>query len=214
MIILNEKIWFPDVSLSDENGLLAIGGDLTSERLTLAYNSGIFPWYEQDQPILWWSPDPRMVLFPDEFIARKSLIKRIEKGGFKITYDQAFDQVIDQCATVPRDGQAGTWITIEMIEAYKKLHLLGIARSVEVWKNDELVGGLYGIDLPQKGIFCGESMFSKVSDASKIALYFLIQKLKESSYKMIDCQVYTDHLYTLGAKEISRKEFLNHLRFN
>lgn len=205
---LTEKISFPDTSLATEDGLLAIGGDLSAERLLLAYNSGIFPWYEEGQPILWWSPNPRMVLFPEKFKVSKSLKKTLRENKFKITFNQDFSQVIKYCANVPRGGQSGTWITQEMKDAYINLNTKGIAKSVEVWLNDKLVGGLYGIDLPKKRIFCGESMFSLVSDASKIAFYRLVQATMQMDYKCIDCQLHNTHLESLGAEEIDRKTFL------
>jgi len=205
---LTEKISFPDTSLATEDGLLAIGGDLSAERLLLAYNSGIFPWYEEGQPILWWSPNPRMVLFPEKFKVSKSLKKTLRENKFKITFNQDFSQVIKYCANVPRGGQSGTWITQEMKDAYINLNTKGIAKSVEVWLNDKLVGGLYGIDLPKKRIFCGESMFSLVSDASKIAFYHLVQATMQMDYKCIDCQLHNTHLESLDAEEIDRKTFL------
>lgn len=211
MIFLNEEIWFPEVTESDKEGLLAVGGDLSTERLQLAYNSGIFPWYGDAQPILWWSPDPRMVLFPKELKVSKSLRKTINKDLFTVTFNRAFSEVINQCAMIKRDGQAGTWITDQMLEAYLILHERGMAKSVEVWSGEKLVGGLYGIDLAEKGIFCGESMFSKESDASKIALYYLVEKLLIENYRLIDCQMYTDHLERLGAREIPRREFMKYL---
>ena len=206
--VLTRELWFPDVELASEEGLLAIGGDLTADRLELAYNSGIFPWYSEDQPILWWSPDPRMVLFPDELKVNRNLEKTIERGNFSVTENKDFKAVIKKCAEIPRPGQQGTWITEDMMLAYIKLHERGIAKSVEVWKDEQLVGGLYGIDLPDRKVFCGESMFSEVSDASKVALFHLVNSLKQKQYKIIDCQVYTDHLMRLGAREIPRSEFM------
>ena len=203
MRYLNEDIWFPDASEASEEGLLAIGGDLSPERLMHAYRSGIFPWYERGQPLLWWSPDPRMVLYPKELKISKSMRQVLRNGDFKITVDKAFKEVIHECSFIKRDGQRGTWITQEMIDAYIKLHELGYARSVEVWKDNELVGGLYGIDLGD--IFCGESMFSKVSNASKVGFITYVQN---TGHKLIDCQVYTDHLASMGAKEIPREDFL------
>lgn len=211
MHYLTDKLWFPNPEKATADGLLAIGGDLSEERLLLAYNSGIFPWFEEDQPILWWSPDPRMVLFPEKFKVSKSLRKTLNSEKFKITFNQNFSEVIKKCATVPRRGQTGTWITQEMQEAYTTLHKAGHAISVEVWKNDNLVGGLYGIDLPQKKVFCGESMFSLVSDASKVAFYYLSEYVKDKNYKFIDCQIYNSHLESLGAEEIGRLEFLRRL---
>ncbi|WP_203294701.1 leucyl/phenylalanyl-tRNA--protein transferase [Luteirhabdus pelagi] len=208
MVLLNDDLWFPPVRSASAEGLLAIGGDLSLERLKLAYNSGIFPWYEEGQPILWWSPDPRMVLVPNELHISKTLQKTIRSGVFKITVNQNFSEVIQQCAKITRKGQKGTWITAEMVSAYEILHQKGIAVSIEVWKDDELVGGLYGIDLPEKKIFCGESMFTKVSDASKVGFCFWVEKLLNRGYKLIDCQVYTQHLERFGAKEIPRAEFM------
>ena len=208
MNFLTEELWFPNPEVSTTDGLLAIGGDLSVERLLLAYNSGIFPWFEDDQPILWWSPNPRMVLFPNKFKVSQSLRKTLRSEKFRITFNQNFQQVIANCANVPRKRQAGTWITKEMQEAYLELHKAGHAVSVEVWQNNELVGGLYGIDLPEKRIFCGESMFSLVSDASKVAFYHLSEYVKLRDYKLIDCQIYNSHLESLGAEEINRKIFL------
>ena len=208
MNFLTEKLWFPNPSEATDDGLLAIGGDLSVERLLLAYNSGIFPWFEDGQPILWWSPDPRMVLFPEKFKVSKSLRKTLKSEKFKITFNQNFSEVIKNCAIVPRKGEHGTWITQEMQEAYIALHEAGHAVSVEVWENEKLVGGLYGVDLPQKKVFCGESMFSFVSNASKVAFYHLSEYVKAKDYKFIDCQIYNEHLESLGAKEIGRGEFL------
>ena len=211
MHFLTKSLWFPPVTDASEDGLLAVGGDLSSERLLLAYQSGIFPWYSTGQPILWWSPDPRMVLFPKHLKVSKSFRKAIRSEKFKITFNTSFSEVIENCAAIKREGQAGTWITSEMEKAYIDFHQKGHAVSVEVWQQDELVGGLYGIDLPEKKVFCGESMFTKVSDASKVGFYYLVQFLKEKNYKLIDCQVYTQHLERLGAEEISREEFLQYL---
>ena len=213
MIYLSSQLWFPSVVEASKEGLLAIGGDLSSDRLLLAYRSGIFPWFEDDQPILWWSPDPRMVLYPERFKVSKSLRKVLDSNIFKVTFNENFSEVIKQCASVKRKGQRGTWITSEMISAYQELHEKGFAKSVEVWKEGKLVGGLYGIDLPEKKVFCGESMYSKESNASKVGFYILIEKLKERHYKLIDCQVYTNHLHSLGAEEIPREEFLKALGF-
>lgn len=205
MIVLTDKIEFPDVSLATRDGLLAIGGDLSVDRLILAYKSGIFPWFELDQPILWWSPDPRFVLFPNKLKISKSMQQFLRKQSYKVTFNKAFNEVISNCSKISRSGQEGTWITKKMISSYRKLHELGCAKSVEVWDDDTLVGGLYGIDLGNN-VFCGESMFSKVSNASKLALIKLIERY---SYKIIDCQVYTSHLESLGAENIPRKDFLN-----
>jgi leucyl/phenylalanyl-tRNA--protein transferase len=208
--LLQKEIIFPSVHLSDENGILAIGGDLSVERLQLAYKSGIFPWYNGGEPIIWYSPKERMVLFPKELKISKSMRQLIKKDKFKITFNQNFAEVILNCKNIYREGQGGTWITDEMQEAYLKLHKLGFAKSVEVWIENELVGGLYGIDLGR--IFCGESMFSKISNTSKLAFIYLVQKLEKENYKLLDCQVYNTHLESLGAVEISRKEFLKYLK--
>ena len=211
MHFLTGKLWFPNSEEATSDGLLAIGGDLSIERLLLAYNLGIFPWFEANQPILWWSPDPRMVLFPKNFKVSKSLRKTLNSRKFKITFNQNFAEVIQCCAKVPRKGQVGTWIIQEMQEAYHNLPTLGHAISVEVWEDNKLVGGLYGVDLPQKKVFCGESMFSLVNDASKVAFYYLSEYAKVNQYKLIDCQIYNEHLESLGAEEIGRGEFLEML---
>jgi len=211
MYLLDKSIGFPNPSEADEEGLLAVGGDLSSERLLLAYQSGIFPWYDDLQPILWWSPDPRMVLFPSKLKISKSLLKTIKSKKFSITFNKNFSEVIKNCSTIKRGGQAGTWITLEMNKAYIQLHHLGHAQSVEVWQQDELVGGLYGINLPKQKIFCGESMFSIQTDASKVGFYYLVQLLKKKNYQLIDCQMYTSHLESLGAEEITRSKFLQYL---
>ncbi|NGX82754.1 leucyl/phenylalanyl-tRNA--protein transferase [Aequorivita sp. KMM 9714] len=212
MHFLTEKLWFPNIEEATLDGLLAIGGDLSIERLLLAYNSGIFPWYEDGQPVLWWSPNPRMVLMPNKFKVSKSLRKTIRDKKFTITFNEDFKSVISYCASVPRKGQNGTWITKEMQQAYIALHNAGHAVSVEVWEGDKLVGGLYGIDLPNKKVFCGESMFSLVSDASKVAFYHLSEFVKAKDYKLIDCQIYNEHLESLGAEEIERDDFLKILK--
>ncbi|MDC7997189.1 leucyl/phenylalanyl-tRNA--protein transferase [Gilvibacter sediminis] len=209
---LDDIFGFPHPDEARSDGLLAVGGDLSTARLMLAYRSGIFPWFSDGDPILWWSPDPRMVLFPSEFKRSKSLRKSIRTKGFTITQNTQFEEVMRACASAPRPDQLGTWITEEMIQAYLQLNQLGHARSVEVWLEDELVGGLYGIDLPEYKVFCGESMFSKVSDASKVCFSFLVDQLSTENYKLIDCQMYTDHLASLGAKEIARKDFLDYLK--
>jgi leucyl/phenylalanyl-tRNA--protein transferase len=211
MQLLTSDLIFPPVTEASEEGLLAVGGDLTLNRLLLAYNSGIFPWYDFESPILWWSPDPRMVLFPEKFKVSKSLQKKISSNDYFVTFNKAFAEVIKQCASIKRVGQYDTWITPKMAEAYLKLHREGHAISVEVWHNQELVGGLYGVDLFEKGVFCGESMFSNMTDASKVGLYYLVDRLKSKKYRVIDCQVYTKHLASLGAEEISRNEFLTYL---
>ena len=206
MYFLLKELFFPDVTEADRDGILAVGGDLSPERLLLAYQSGIFPWFDSDDPILWWAPHQRMVLFPDELVASKSMRSILRKEIFSVTFNKDFRGVISNCSQIRRNGQRGTWITSEMIEAYVKLHELGFAKSVEVWQNNELVGGLYGIDLGH--VFCGESMFSKVSNASKVAFITLVENLKIRKYKLIDCQVHNDHLESLGAREIEREEFM------
>ena len=210
MYLLSKDLVFPPVHLADKNGLLAIGGDLSPERLLLAYKSGIFPWYNDDEPIIWYSPDPRMVLFPGNLKISKSMKQIIRKNQFRATFNQNFSEVIANCKNSYREGQGGTWITDEMEQAYINLHNLGVTKSVEVWEENELVGGLYGIDLGH--IFCGESMFSKVSNASKFAFIQLVQKLEKEHYTLIDCQVYNAHLASLGADEISRTAFLTYLK--
>lgn len=211
MHFLTDKLWFPDIVEASIDGLLAIGGDLSIDRLLLAYNSGIFPWYEDNQPLLWWSPDPRMILYADNFKVSKSLRRTIKSEKFKITFNKNFAAVIAHCASVPRKGQGGTWVTNEMQKAYIALHKAGHATSIEVWEKELLVGGLYGIELPSKRVFCGESMFSLMSDASKVAFYHLSEYVKTKNYKFIDCQIYNSHLESLGAEEIPRAVFLNAL---
>ncbi|MCH9660758.1 MAG: leucyl/phenylalanyl-tRNA--protein transferase [Bacteroidetes bacterium] len=212
MIYLSNELWFPPISESSSEGLLAIGGDLSASRLLLAYQSGVFPWYEKGDPILWWSPDPRMVLFPDSMKVSKSMRQLLKKNIFRVSMNTSFSDVIRHCAEAKRQGQEDTWITEEMIRAYENLHHLGHAISIEVWKDDQLVGGLYGIDLPDRKVFCGESMFSTESNASKVGFYFLVESLKKRHYKLIDCQVYTDHLASLGAEKITRTAFLSYLQ--
>lgn len=200
---------FPPLEDADNDGLLAIGGDLSPERLLLAYKNGIFPWFNSDDDsILWWSPNPRMVLFPSEIKISKSMKKVLRSDQFTLTKNTCFDVVINQCSKIKREGQEGTWITSEMKQGYQKLHHLGVAKSYEVWEKDILVGGLYGIDLGH--VFCGESMFSKVSNASKFAFIKLAKELHD--YKLIDCQVHTNHLESLGAREIDRNEFYKVLK--
>ena len=200
------QLWFPDLSqaLDDPDGLLAAGGDLRPERLLLAYHSGIFPWYDDQQPILWWSPNPRYLVRPSQVKIRRSLKKTLRNGGFEVTFNQQFSQVIQACAN--RDE---TWINDDMIQAYEQLHRLGWARSVETWRDGELVGGLYGLAMGR--FFFGESMFSQVSDASKVAFATLAKQLDQWGYAWIDCQVATDHLISLGATGISREEFQSEL---
>lgn len=212
MFLLEKEIYFPPVSESDSDGILAIGGDLSPERLMLAYNSGVFPWFNEDEPILWWAPDYRMVLFLDELVVSKSMRNILNRNIFKVTFNQEFETVIRNCRTVKRDGQqgTGTWISEEMIDAYCRLNKLGFAKSVEVWQEDQLVGGLYGVDLGH--VFCGESMFSKVSNASKVAFIALVEYLKMNNYTLLDCQVYNEHLESLGCREIEREDFMKILK--
>lgn len=204
---LTDELVFPDPREASDEGLLAYGGDLSPKRLVAAYSLGVFPWYDEySQDIMWWSPNPRMVLYPDKFRLTKSLRRRIKRQEFEIRYDSAFDQVIEACSKAPREGQDGTWITEEMQDAYINLHKLGIAHSVECWQDDRLVGGLYGISLGQ--MFFGESMFHRVSDASKVAFYYLSELAKDLEFSIIDCQMHTDHLESMGAEEISRESYL------
>lgn len=209
MYILTEELVFPPVEEASLEGFLAIGGDLSPERLLLAYKSGIFPWFSEDEPIIWWSPDPRMVLFPEDLKVSKSMKQLLRKDAFKITYNQAFAEVIEACADIYRPGQDDTWITEDMKAAYCKLHELGYAISVEVWQNEQLVGGVYGVDLGH--VFCGESMFSKVSNASKYGFIHLVKRLQKNGCQLIDCQIHTDHLASLGAIEVPREVFLSYL---
>jgi len=207
---LSENVSFPPPHLAHSNGLLAVGGDLSVKRLLRAYRMGIFPWFSNDEPILWWSPDPRLVLYPDEFRIAKSLKKVIRKKVFDITLDTAFPQVITACANSSRRKREGTWITEEMIDAYCQFHEQGYAHSAEAWCDGELVGGLYGVSLGC--CFFGESMFTKVSNASKVAFAAMVSFLKQRAFKMIDCQVTTEHLMRFGAREIARKNFLVQLK--
>ena len=205
---LNETIEFPPLTEANSDGLLAVGGDLSPERVLYAYQNGIFPWYESDQPILWWAPDPRFVLYPHKLKVSKSTKQILKNQPFKITMNRNFEDVIKACANVKRASQSGTWITNEMIETYCKLHQNGIAKSVEVWQNNKLVGGLYGVELNDT-IFCGESMFSYVSNASKIGFISLVQN---SKYKLIDCQLHTNYLESFGAEALSRSKFMEYLK--
>lgn len=197
---------FPDPALADPTGLLGVGGDLDPARIILAYRQGIFPWYSQGQPYLWWSPDPRMVLRTDQLKIRRSLAKRIRQNRFQITLDRDFDTVIEQCSRKPRPGQSGTWITSEMITAFRHLHALGIAHSCEAWLDGELVGGLYGVAVGN--LYSGESMFTDVPDASKVAFVHLVRQLQRWQFPIVDCQVHTEHLETFGAVEIPRHHYL------
>jgi leucyl/phenylalanyl-tRNA--protein transferase len=209
IFVLSEHIGFPPPHLATEEGLLAVGGDLSCERLLAAYRSGIFPWYSANEPILWWSPDPRLVLYPTSFHMSRSLIKAIRQQTFRVTLDQAFERVIKACAQIRRPGAAGTWLVEEMIQAYSRLHRAGFAHSVEAWYEDKLAGGLYGVALGR--CFFGESMFTRISNASKIAFARLIDHLQALNFQLIDCQVKTQHLMRLGAEEIPRKLFLKQL---
>lgn len=210
MYHLTSELYFPPVETASREGILAFGGDLSPERLILAYRSGIFPWFEDAEPILWWAPNLRMVLFPQEFKPSKSLRNIINRGWFRVTFNENFSMVITHCQTVKREGQNGTWISDEMVTAYCKLHELGFAKSIEVWQNDQLVGGLYGVDLGH--VFCGESMFSLVSNASKVAFVSLVNHLKEGGYALLDAQVYNEHLESLGCREIPRSDFMRILK--
>ncbi|TDS55913.1 leucyl/phenylalanyl-tRNA--protein transferase [Myroides indicus] len=208
----SQQLYFPDVEQAHESGILAVGGDLSAERLILAYQSGIFPWFEDGEPITWWAPNPRMVLFFEELRISKSMRNILNRKQFEITFNTDFRAVITQCQKVKRTGQHGTWITDDMLNAYCELHHTGFAKSVEVWQNNKLVGGLYGIDLEH--IFCGESMFSIVPNASKLAFIFLCKQLQKQQYKLLDCQVYNDHLASLGAREINREDFMQFLNLS
>jgi leucyl/phenylalanyl-tRNA--protein transferase len=198
-----------DTALREPNGLLAAGGDLSSARLIDAYRRGIYPWYSEGQPTLWWSPDPRMVLFVDEFRISRSLGKRVRRREFDVRVDTSFRAVIDACAKAPRAGQHGTWITSAMMQAYAGLHEQGYAHCVEAWRGDELVGGLYGIALGD--VFFGESMFARATDASKVCLAHLVAAMRQRAMTMIDCQQETEHLASLGARPIPRREFVRRL---
>ena len=209
MYRLTDALLFPSPEQASAEGIVAVGGDLQPERVMLAYRKGIFPWFESDDFLLWWSPDPRMVLFPDRLKVSKSMRTVLRKKQFEVTFNKAFDQVVEACAKVKRFGQNGTWITPGLMEVYSSLHTQGHAHSVEVWEEGSLVGGLYGIDLGT--VFCGESMFSKSSNASKVALIYLVKELKKNKYELIDCQVPTQHLASMGAEPISRTEFLTFL---
>jgi leucyl/phenylalanyl-tRNA--protein transferase len=206
---LSADLAFPSPHLASKEGLLAVGGDLTRARLLLAYRLGIFPWYSDGEPILWWSPDPRLVLYPDELKISRSLKKVIKKNVFTLTFDRAFERVINECARVPRENQRSTWIVSEMVEAYCNLHNSGFAHSVEAWAGDRLAGGLYGVSLGR--CFFGESMFTLVSNASKVAFVALVQHLQSLDFALIDCQITTGHLIRFGAREISRTRYLEEL---
>ncbi|WP_300439687.1 leucyl/phenylalanyl-tRNA--protein transferase [Christiangramia sp.] len=202
----------PPVTYADDEGLLAVGRDLSPKRLKEAYYKGVFPWYSEGQPVLWWSPDPRMVLFPENLKIAKSMRPYLNQEKFQVTFNQEFEKIMENCGQIDRKGQDGTWITSEIKENYLQLHNEGLAHSVEVWDSEKLVGGLYGIYLKDKHVFCGESMFTKASNASKFGFIKLVQKLQKEGVELIDCQIYTSHLKSLGAEEISRDEFLKYLK--
>ncbi len=206
---LIKEVIFPPAEQAHSSGLLAVGGDLSTGRLLEAYRRGIFPWYSENEPILWWSPDPRLVLDLDDFRISRSLRKTLNKQTFRVTFDQVFSDVMQACATVPREGQPGTWISDEMQEAYARLHKLGYAHSVETWFDGELAGGLYGVSLGKA--FFGESMFHQRTDASKVALAGLVERLKSWNFHFIDAQMTTEHLLRFGAKELPRRVFLQRL---
>ncbi len=204
---LGDELNFPSAERSTPRGIVAIGGDLSPDRLMLAYRNGIFPWFNENDPIIWWSLDPRMVLFPERIKISKSMRSLFKKNAFSVTYNQAFSHVIECCKSMDREGQEGTWITNEMQEAYIRLHKLGYAYSVEVWENTDLVGGLYGVKVGK--VFSGESMFSKVSNASKYGFISFVQKAHHDGIKLIDCQQESSHLKSLGAETISRTQYLD-----
>ena len=205
MFLLNNDLFFPPLQMADEDGLLAIGGDLSTERLLLAYRSGIFPWYNEDEPICWWSPDPRFVLYPAELKISSSMKTVLQNGKYRFTINRAFEKVIQNCKTVSRHGQDGTWISPAMQQAYTALHELGYAHSAETWQDGELVGGLYGVRLGD--IFFGESMFSLKPNASKFAFTSYVRILQKENVQLIDCQLHTNHLESLGARMIPRELF-------
>ncbi|MFT3934813.1 MAG: leucyl/phenylalanyl-tRNA--protein transferase [Chitinophagaceae bacterium] len=205
LFALNHELVFPPVNLSEPDGLLAMGGDLSTERLLLAYRSGIFPWFDGNTP-LWWCPNPRFVLFPPQLKVSKSMQQLLKRNAFEFTVNKAFEEVISNCKTTPRKDQDGTWITDDVKQAYIKLHQLGYAHSAEAWQNGELVGGCYGIRMGQ--VFFGESMFSKTANASKYAFISYVDVLKKEDIMLIDCQVYTPHLESLGATMIDREKFI------
>ena len=207
MFQLGEDYIFPHPSNADKHGIVAYGGDLNPLRILEAYKSGIFPWFESDQNLMWWSPDPRMILYTDKFKVSKSFKTFLKKSNYQVTFNKDFELVINSCANIKRINQKGTWITEGLIKSFIDLHKMGKAISVEVWEDDDLVGGLYGLDLDD--VFCGESMFSKSSNASKIALYYLTKELRKNNYRFIDCQVPSEHLKSLGGEIISRSNFLD-----
>ncbi|MBC7494938.1 MAG: leucyl/phenylalanyl-tRNA--protein transferase [Flavobacterium sp.] len=212
MYFLSKDLYFPPVATASDQGILAVGGDLEIERLILAYKSGIFPWFDNNDPILWWAPTKRMVVYPNQYVISKSNRNLLNQKKFEITFNKCFKAVVLHCQNIKRKGQQGTWISDEIVNKYCQLHEMGIAKSVEVWQNNELVGGLYGIDLGT--IFCGESMFSIVSNASKVAFISLINHLKNNNYALLDCQVHNHYLEQLGAFEIERTTFMDVLKTN
>ena len=207
--ILDNKLWFPPVDDALEDGLLAVGGDLNVDRLLLAYSKGIFPWFGDDEPAMWWSPDPRFVLYPQELCVSKSMKQVLKSGKYQFRVNTAFEYVINNCKSIARPGQPGTWITNEVEQAYTQLHFMGLAHSAETWYEGKLVGGLYGVLIGT--VFFGESMFTHQSDASKFAFINWVTQLQQLGVTLIDCQVYTAHLQSLGARMISRKEFVDTL---
>ena len=210
MHFLSKDLYFPSVNQASSEGILAVGGDLSVERLQLAYQNGIFPWFDDNEPILWWAPPKRMVVFPNDYKVSKSMRNVLNQNKFEITFNKNFKSVILHCQNIKRKGQEGTWISEDIIKSFCKLNEMGFAKSVEVWQDNKLVGGLYGIDLGT--VFCGESMFSIVSNASKVAFIWLVDYLKTNNYKLLDCQVHNYHLESLGAFEISRAEFMKVLK--
>lgn len=213
MVFLTSDLWFPDPKQTHESGIIAVGGDLSVDRLLLAYHNGIFPWFNEDDPILWWCPEQRMVLFPDNLHISKSMRPLLNQNRYTVTFNEAFGDVVNACATIKRKGQKGTWITEQMIAAYNSLHKKNIAQSVEVWEENNLVGGLYGVYLKEQGVFCGESMFARKSNASKFAFIKMIEHFKTKGLRLVDCQIHTDHLESLGAQLIERDVFLSYLKF-
>lgn len=209
MFILNQRLYFPPIESATEEGILAIGGDLSTERLILAYKNGIFPWYNDDQPVIWWSPDPRFVLFPDKLKVSKSMQKVLQSNKFSFSINKAFSKVIRECRIINRKNQDGTWITNEIEQAYTQLHLSGLAHSAETWFDGELIGGLYGVKIGN--IFFGESMFSKLPNASKFAFINFVDYLKTQQIVLIDCQLHSKHLESLGAEMIARNDFKSQL---
>ncbi|MBL4624974.1 MAG: leucyl/phenylalanyl-tRNA--protein transferase [Flavobacteriales bacterium] len=209
---LSDELVFPHPENAVNDGILAVGGDLSSERIILAYQNGIFPWYNEGDPIIWWSPNPRCILYTDKLNVSKSMRSLFNKNEFKVTLDQDFEQVMSECKKAPRHGQEGTWINNQMQQAYFELHKLGFAHSVEVWNKEELVGGLYGLFIGK--CFFGESMFAKQSNASKYGFISLVQALNKAGVELIDCQTTTSHLLSLGAEEIDRNDFLDYLDGN